>query len=33
MMMEMTFNFNYKNVDILFPGITVNSVGGLFVLY
>jgi len=29
MMMSMTFNFNYKNVDILFPGITVNSVEGM----
>ncbi|XP_067868855.1 high affinity copper uptake protein 1 isoform X2 [Heterodontus francisci] len=29
MMMQMTFYFGYKNVELLFPGLLINSVGGM----
>ncbi|XP_069790001.1 high affinity copper uptake protein 1 isoform X3 [Narcine bancroftii] len=28
-MMQMTFYFGYKNVELLFPGLLINSVGGM----
>uniref|UniRef100_A0A4W3J897 Copper transport protein n=3 Tax=Callorhinchus milii TaxID=7868 RepID=A0A4W3J897_CALMI len=29
MMMQMTFYFGHKNVELLFPGLVINSVGGM----
>ncbi|XP_038637412.1 high affinity copper uptake protein 1 isoform X2 [Scyliorhinus canicula] len=28
-MMQMSFYFGYKNVELLFPGLVINSVGGM----